>query len=88
MDVPVNPVWPNERGEKRLPADEFSLGVSQPRARLDPGTPAFCVNFSTVSRETMRRCSSTPPSSSIWAKRARSGAVENRPACGATPPSA
>src|SRR5262249_35275815 len=30
IDVPVNPVWPNDRGPKRLPAEEFSLIVSSP----------------------------------------------------------
>jgi hypothetical protein len=39
IDVPVNPVWPKERGPKSDPAEEFSLGVSHPSARLESGTP-------------------------------------------------
>src|SRR3954466_785412 len=37
MLVPVNPVCPNDRGEKYTPALECSLGVSQPSARLEAG---------------------------------------------------
>src|SRR3954465_15557954 len=35
MDVPVNPVWPNERGEKYMPALDPVAGVSQPSEGLD-----------------------------------------------------
>ena len=44
------------------------------------------VNLATVSGLKRRTPSSSPPSSIIWAKRARSSAVENRPAWPATPP--
>ena len=51
-DVPVKPVWPKEREERSDPADEYAgrtraasaslvrraRGVSQPRARVEPGT--------------------------------------------------
>ena len=35
-EVPVNPVWPNEVGESKLPAELPFEGVSQPNARLLP----------------------------------------------------
>src|SRR5262245_59574788 len=39
IDVPVYPVWPNERRESFAPALEYpeSDGVSQPSARVEPG---------------------------------------------------
>jgi len=81
IEVPVKPVWPKERGEKSVPAEEPSADlVSQPRARSEPGILARRVKSSTTSPETMRRPSSTPPFSSICAKRARSPAVLNNPA--------
>jgi hypothetical protein len=87
IDVPVKPVWPNARGETKEPAEESSEGVSHPSARLDPaGRSTRRVKSATVFAETIRRPAYTPPSSIIWAKRARSPAVANSPACGAMPP--
>src|SRR6185503_6496869 len=34
-EVPVKPVWPNDRADSLSPADESGWGVSQPRARLE-----------------------------------------------------
>ena len=50
IEVPVKPVWPKEREEKSVPAEEPSADfVSQPRARSEPGMPARRVKSSTVS---------------------------------------
>ena len=38
MDVPVKPVCPKLRGEKKRPALDCGAGVSQPSARLDAGS--------------------------------------------------
>ena len=58
-EVPVKPVWPKDRSERSEPADEYPgspgrelrgpeplHGVSQPRARVEPGTPARRVKRS------------------------------------------
>ena len=53
----MKPVWPNDDGEKSVPAVDPSADlVSQPRARSEPGTiPARRVKSSTVARLTIRR---------------------------------
>ena len=53
IDVPVKPVWPNERGgaEQRRPPRIAPSGVSQPSARAGAGHPGRRVNRSTVSRD-------------------------------------
>ena len=70
----------------RLP--ESGESMSQPRPRRIGWSGGLCgsVNFSTVSGLNTRTPSSSPPFSIIWAKRARSSAVENSPAWPATPP--
>src|SRR5688572_5996710 len=37
IEVPVKPVWPKASSVRNRPAEEPSLGVSQPSARLDAG---------------------------------------------------
>src|ERR1039458_676399 len=82
-DVPVYPRCPKERDEKYFPDCEGAKGVSQPRAREVPsGADSRRENSSTVEERRM----GCPPLSMAWAKMARSSAVENRPACPATPP--
>src|SRR5207245_3320486 len=52
IDVPVKPVWPNERRESFAPALEYpeSDGVSQPSARVEPAGMFWrVVNSETVS---------------------------------------
>src|SRR6267154_3973134 len=96
MDVPVKPVCPNALGPIFVPALEFSDGVSQPRAREEPGGMfCRCVNKSTVLLPISRHAAGGPqylsgPSiltkSNDAANLARSGAVLNSPACPETPP--
>ena len=85
--MPVNPVWPYERGGIRSPllAEKLEL-MSQPSPRTlrSPGAVDGDVIRATVSGERMRTPSSCPPLSSIRAKRARSAAVVKRPAWPAT----
>src|SRR5204862_161277 len=61
-------------------------GVSQPSARLEPGGRSWRrVNSATVSARTSYTLSHAPPFSSMAAKRAKSSALENNPACPETP---
>lgn len=47
-DVPVKPRWPKDSAEKCVPDEEGSLGVSHPRAQLDPdGRGCLFVNSRT-----------------------------------------
>src|SRR3989304_3120576 len=86
-EVPVNPACPDEDGEKSAPAERGGDGVSQPRARLLPATRfALRVKSAMVSGFKRRRPPYAPPFNIICAKAPRLRAVENRPACGATPP--
>lgn len=82
-EVPVNPKCPNERLEKYFPDWDGDDGVSQPRAQDVPGgEDSRRVNSAKVSGRRM----GYPPASMVWAKMARSPALANRLACGATPP--
>ena len=90
IDVPVKPVWPNARRDSRVPALEYpeSEGVSQPSARVEPGTTCWRrVNSAIVSARISCSVSQAPPFSSSAAKRDRSRAFENSPALPDTPPS-
>src|SRR5690606_15073077 len=79
MLVPVNPVWPNERGEKKRPELAPGEGVSQPIARLDRGF-LRAVQRAMVFSFRMRTPPYSPPLSIMCAKIDRSRADENRPA--------
>src|SRR3989442_2352516 len=96
MDVPVKPVWPNAFGPIFVPALEFSDGVSQPRAREEPGGMFWrWVNNRTVS---LLMHGAGGPQYRTWlgssilkqsnhvANFAKSDALLNSPACPETPP--
>jgi len=79
-DVPVKPVCRTPAGTRSFPPSIRRTACPRPRARLEPaGIPARRVKSATVSAETRRRPPYEPPSSSICAKRARSGAVSEQP---------
>src|SRR5580704_10849145 len=83
-EVPVNPVWPNEPTGKRSPRlleNGESMSQPNPRRACDDGGCCGVVIFSTVSGERILL-----PFSSAWANLDKSSAVENKPACPATPP--
>src|SRR4029077_17697196 len=63
IDVPVNPVWPNEpTGSSTPQIDEYALSRSQPRPRLAPPTSAAdLVIVATVSGDRMRTPFHVPP---------------------------
>ena len=82
-DVPVYPRWPNDVGEKYLPDCDGDEGVSQPRAREVPAGE-FSRRVKSCTVDGCRR--GFPPSSMESANVATSEAVENSPACPATPP--
>src|SRR4029077_20865153 len=85
IDVPVHPVCPNDPTGNRSPRfDENGESISHPNPR-STGAAGGCsgeVIFSTVTADKIP----PPPFSSACAKFARSSAVENSPACPATPP--
>src|SRR5579863_9277692 len=83
-EVPVNPVCPKDpTGSKspRLLEYRESMSHPNPRSTSDVGGCCGVVIFSTVSGDRI-----VLPSSKAWANLARSSAVENSPACPATPP--
>jgi len=62
---------------KWSPAEEFSDGVSQPRACEEPWGGCLVAKSSMVSGW---KSLSEPGCRSAWAKRSRSGTLEKRPA--------
>src|SRR6266480_5728954 len=86
IDVPVKPVWPKLHGEKNWPALDPPSGESQPSARVD-SLPCRAVQRAIVAGFTiLTPLAPSPPFRIIMEKSARSFAVENSPACPATPP--
>src|SRR3954454_19955258 len=84
-DVPVYPRWPNELAEKYFPDCDGGDGVSHPSARDVPdGDCSLRVKRANVSGRRI----GCPPFNMTCAKIAISSALEKRPACPATPPSA
>ncbi len=82
-DVPVKPRWPKDDGEKCVPEDDGCDGVSHPSAREVPDDDSSRrVKRATVAGFTR----GAPPFRRHSAKRARSVAEENMPACPLTPP--
>ena len=88
--MPVKPVWPMARADRRVPHDEVGCIVSQPSARELPGTVARAAKRAAwpvvIPADTMTR-----PCHSARNQRAKAptaAAVPKRPACPAAPPSA
>src|SRR6478735_7346963 len=85
IDVPVNPVCPNDPTGKRSPRfDENGESMSHPNPRnvdADGGCSGSLIFF-TASDDNIP----SPPFSRACANFARSSPVENNPACPATPP--
>src|SRR5512135_364224 len=69
MDVPVKPVCPNAWAERRSPALEFSLGVSQPSARLEKPGRSTRVNSAMVAELMSRRPLPGPRSGGVASDR-------------------
>src|SRR2546423_8794112 len=89
IDVPVNPVWPNEHNGKMSPRfNEKLVAISQPSPRAEPSsdTARGRVIAATVIGLKILTPPYSPPFRIIWQKIARSSAVEKSPACPATPP--
>src|SRR5687767_15669634 len=64
MDVPVNPVWPNEPSGNNSPRfDENEVFISHPSPRVAPSsdTTYGAVIFAMVWADNIRRCVSVPP---------------------------
>src|ERR1700674_857042 len=83
-EVPVNPVCPNDPTGNRSPRLlENGESISQPNPcrTCDVGGCCGVVIFSTINADRMG-----PPFNNAWENFAKSSAVENRPACPATPP--
>src|SRR5690348_17384573 len=91
MDVPVNPVWPNDPIGKSSPRlDEKAESMSHPRPRRLTASGGCCGRVALITVSDFRNCLrcglALIASMSAWAYFARSAAVEKRPACPATPP--
>ena len=86
-EVPVKPVWLTDSGGKNGMSERAKTeDTSQPRPRLPLPSAVRVHMLRTVSALRMRVPSRAPPASIIRQMRARSVAVENMPACRATPP--
>src|SRR5208282_6884777 len=93
-EVPVKPVCPNDPTGNRSPRLlDHGESMSQPNPRSTVAVGGCCgvVIFSTINGdkidgERIDEESPVPPFSKACANFARSSAVENTPACPATPP--
>src|ERR1022692_1812130 len=83
-EVPVNPVCPNDPTGNRSPRlleNGESMSQPKPRRTCDVGGCWGVVIFSIINGDR-----TVLPFNKAWANLARSSAVENTPACPATPP--
>src|SRR5580692_8949371 len=83
-EVPVNPVCPKDptgKSSPRLLEKGESMSHPKPCRTCDVGGCCGVVILSIINGERI-----VVPSSKAWANFAKSSAVENRPACPATPP--
>src|SRR5437870_882455 len=102
IDVPVNPVWPNDAVDIRVldaqgPAVENfipgNVGFCQPSPRLENAESAYATKRANVVFETRagpsspaRRSRASSPDSALRPNTERSFAVEKSPAWPETPP--
>src|SRR5262245_33497270 len=88
--LPVNPVCPKDpTGNKSPRLDEYDVFTSHPMPRISgAGSRIELTIRLTEYGESMRTPPYWPSLRIIWQKMARSPAVENKPACPATPPMA
>ncbi len=89
IDVPVNPVWPNEPTGKNSPRfDEYAESMSQPSPRTfgSPVGVAGDVMRAIVSGDNARTTDCAAAKHHPRELHVRSAAVLNTPACPATPP--
>ncbi len=88
IEVPVNPVWPNDpigSSSPRLPEKLESMSQPRPRTAVMPSGVAGRAILATVSGDSTRAPFHWPPPSTMRAKIDRSCPVLNSPACPATP---